>query len=244
MDLHLSMVFSGRARPRDLMSSHVPVVFVLTTLATIELFTRAAPSPGRVRLVLLAWIGLQGAIAATGFYTETRSLPPRFALAIGPPLVAIVLLFATAAGRRFVDSLNLRALTWMHTVRVPVELTLYWLFQAGLVPRLMTFEGVNFDIISGLTAPVAALLFFRAGRPKRALVLGWNVVCLLLVLNIVTRGILSVDTPFQQFGFDQPNAGLMLFPYVWLPALIVPVVVLAHLVAFRQLRAGRVPKSI
>jgi uncharacterized membrane protein YozB (DUF420 family) len=122
----------------------------------------------------------------------------------------------------------------MHTVRVPVELTLFWLFQAGLVPELMTFEGVNFDIFSGLTAPIAALVFFRSGRPWRTALVIWNAICLLLVINILTRGILSVETPFQQFGFDQPNTGVLLFPYVWLPALIVPVVVLAHLVAFRR----------
>ena len=221
------------------MPAYVPFVFILTTLATIELFARATPSPMRVRLVLFAWIALQGAIAATGFYTYEMSVPPRIVMAIGPPLVVLVLLFTTAAGRRFVDSLDLRALTWMHTVRVPVELTLFWLFQAGLVPQLMTFEGANFDIVSGLTAPVAALLFFRQGRPRRALLLGWNVICLLLVLNIVTRGILSVETPFQQFGFDQPNAGLMLFPYVWLPSLIVPLVLLGHFGAFSQLRGVR-----
>jgi hypothetical protein len=216
------------------MPAHVPVVFVLTTLATIELFARATPSPMRVRLVLFAWIALQGAIAGTGFYTHEMSLPPRIVIAIGPPIVVLVLLFTTTAGRRFVDSLDLRALTWMHTVRVPVELVLFWLFQAGLVPELMTFEGANFDIISGLTAPIAALLFFRYGRPRRALLVAWNVICLLLVLNIVTRGILSVETPFQQFGFDQPNSGLMLFPYVWLPALIVPLVLLGHFGALRR----------
>jgi hypothetical protein len=221
------------------MPAYVPFIFVLTTLATIELFARASRSPMRVRLVLFAWIVLQGAIAATGFYGDEMSVPPRFGLAIGPPVVAIVLLFTTAAGRRFVDSLDLRTLTWMHTVRVPVELTLFWLFQAGLVPELMTFEGVNFDIFSGLTAPIAALVFFRSGRPRRTALVIWNAICLLLVINILTRGILSVETPFQQFGFDQPNTGVLLFPYVWLPALIVPIVVLAHVVAFRQLRDGR-----
>ena len=221
------------------MPAYVPFVFVLTPLVTIELFARATPSPMRVRLVLFVWITLQGAIAATGFYMDEMSVPPPFVLAIGPPLAALVLLFTTAAGRRFVDSLDLRQLTWMHIVRVPVELTLFWLVQARLVPQLMTFEGVNFDIVSGLTAPVAALLFFTNGRPRRGPLVAWNVICLLLVLNIVTRGILSVETPFQQFGFDQPNTGLMLFPYVWLPSLIVPLVLLGHLVAFRQLRDDR-----
>ena len=41
------------------------------------------------------------------------SVPPRIVIAIGPPLVVLVLLFTTAGGQRFVDFLDLRALTWM-----------------------------------------------------------------------------------------------------------------------------------
>ena len=219
------------------MPSFVPFLFVFTTLATIELFARATRTPMAVRVGLFVWLLLQGAISVTGFYTETMLMPPRFVLAVGPPLFVIGALFATAAGRRWMDTLDLRMLTWMHTVRVPVELTLFWLFEASLVPQLMTFEGANFDIISGVTAPIAALALFRAGRPRRGALLAWNVVCLLLVLNIVIRAILSVETPFQQFAFDQPNQGVLLFPYVWLPSLIVPLVLLAHLTAFRQLRS-------
>ena len=214
---------------------YVVWVFTFTTLATVELFARATPTPGRVRAVLFAWLILQGSIAATGFYRDNLTLPPPVALALVPPLLVIASLFGTSSGRAWLTRGDLQMLTWMHMVRVPVELVLFWLFQAALVPELMTFEGVNFDILSGLTAPVAALAGFSLGRPRRGPLIVWNLLCLGLLLNIVSRAFLSVETPLQQFAFEQPNVGVLLVPFIWLPSLIVPVVLLAHLLTLWRL---------
>lgn len=213
-------------------------VFAGTTALTVLLF-RFVTGSRRVLILLCGWIALQTLIANSGFYTVTHTWPPRIALAIAPPLLVIAVLFLTHAGRAFLDRLNLRWLTLLHVVRIPVELVLYWLCVAGLVPEVMTYEGRNFDIVSGVTAPIVAVLAFRQGQPRRGLLLAWNVVCLVLVLNIAIHGILSVPTPFQQFGFEQPNVALLRAPFVWLPALIVPIVILSHLAAIRQLRRPR-----
>jgi hypothetical protein len=42
----------------------------------------------------------------------------------------------------------------------------------------------------------------------------------------------------QQIAFDQPNIGVMYFPFVWLPACIVPLVLLSHLASLYQLVSG------
>ena len=63
----------------------------------------------------------------------------------------------------------------------------------------------------------------------------WHVLALALLLNIVTIAVLSLPTPFQQFGLDQPNWGVLHFPFNWLPAVVVPLVLFAHLVAIRRL---------
>jgi hypothetical protein len=63
----------------------------------------------------------------------------------------------------------------------------------------------------------------------------WNFICLGLLLNIVINAILAAPFPFQQFAFDQPNRGVLYFPFIWLPGFIVPAVLLSHLVNIRQL---------
>jgi hypothetical protein len=71
-----------------------------------------------------------------------------------PPLLGIAGLFMSPKGRKFIDGLDLKSLTILHTIRIPVELVLFFLFTYKAVPELMTFEGRNFDILSGITAPV------------------------------------------------------------------------------------------
>jgi hypothetical protein len=215
------------------------VVFVSTTLATAFLFYKSTKQSVISLAILMGWLVLQSAIAVSGFYTVTDTMPPRFALAIIPPLSLIVGMFATRRGRAFMDSLSPDWLTLLHVVRIPVEMVLYWLFVQGTVPQLMTFEGSNLDILSGLTAPVVFVIGYRLPYLKPWLILIWNFCCLGLLCNVVYHGILSVPGPLQRFSFEQPNIALTHFPYLWLPCLIVPLVLFSHLVVVRRLLKNR-----
>lgn len=213
---------------------YIPVTFILTTALTLLFFYLACRSV-KALLIILGWVVLQGVVSCTGFYTVTDTLPPRFALVILPPLLAVLVMFVSNRGRSFIDGLDNRWLTWLHVVRVPVELVLFWLFVQNLVPQLMTFEGRNFDIISGLTAPLVVYFGYMRHKLPKAVMLGWNFICLGLLLNIVIHAVLSAPAPFQQLAFDQPNRALLYFPYTWLPGCIVPLVLFSHLVCIRGL---------
>lgn len=216
----------------------LPLAFVLTTALAVGLFCRAVPRPWPVLIGLGAWALLQGGVGLSGFYTVSRTVPPRLALLLGPPLLAIALLLATRAGRRFLDELRLDALTLLHAVRIPVELVLLGLYLHHAVPQLMTFEGRNPDILAGLTAPLVWWLAFRRQRLGRRGLLVWHALGLASLLNIVVNAVLAVPTPLQQFGFEQPNVAVLHFPFVWLPGVVVPLVLLAHVAALWQLRAA------
>jgi hypothetical protein len=154
--------------------------------------------------------------------------------ALFPALAAIILLFILAR-KSLIEQLPLQTLTYLHVVRIPVELVLLWLYQGGQVPQLMTFEGRNFDILAGITAPVMAWLAFRGGKINRPLLIVWNTLALGLLLNIVVNAVLSFPFPLQQFAFDQPNRGVLYFPFIWLPSTIVPIVLFCHLASLWQL---------
>lgn len=146
-----------------------------------------------------------------------------------------MLLFVTKKGRKFIDSLPLKNLTWLNTVRVPVEIVLYWLFINNAIPKLMTFEGHNFDIIAGLTAPIIAYYGVSKKTISKPIILFWNFICLGLLINIVVTAFFSAPSPLQKFAFEQPNIAILNFPFNWLPTFIVPIVLLGHLVSIRQL---------
>ena len=104
---------------------------------------------------------------------------------------------------------------------------------------MMTFEGMNYDIVSGVLAPIVFFAAFRGDEVNRWLLIGYNVLGLVLLANIVSIAALSLPSPIQQLNFDTPNRGVLLFPYVWLPTLIVPIVLFSHLAALWQLVARR-----
>lgn len=211
------------------------LAFGLTTVLTVGLFYLAARRSPRTLLVLMAWLLFQTVVGLSGFYTITNRLPPRFVLLVGPPLLLIAGLFLTKSGRHYLDGLRPDLLTLLHVVRIPVELVLWDLFLHRAIPQLMTFEGRNFDVLAGLSAPVIYFLAFRKKvLGSKALVL-WNLICLGLLFNIVVNAILSAPSPFQRFAFEQPNVAILHFPFVWLPACVVPLVLLAHLAALRRL---------
>ena len=219
---------------------YIDLVFVGTTFLTLWLLYQATGFSKYVMVVTLAWLVLQAVVGLSGFYTVTTGGPQRFALLLMPPLVLMLVLFIVPGGRRFVDGLDVRLLTLLHVVRIPAELTLYWLYLHKAVPQAMTFEGRNFDVFSGLTAPLVWYFGFVKPRLDKRVLIGWNVVCLLLLANIAVTAVLSGSPFWERFGFERRNIALFYFPFVWLPCCIVPIVLLAHLAAIRQLAKRRV----
>ena len=211
------------------------VLFIATTLLAVFLFYKATNRSGMTLIILFAWLIVQAAIALTGFYEVTTGFPPRFALLAGPAVLVIIIVFISAKGRAWLDGLDTKTLTLLHIVRIPVELTLYWLFLQKTVPQVMTFAGRNYDIIAGLTAPLVYYFGYIKNNLGKTALLVWNTLCLGLLFNIVITAVLSAPTSFQQFGFEQPNTAILYFPFVWLPCCVVPLVLLAHLVCIRKL---------
>jgi len=214
---------------------HISLLFGLTTFLTIALIYKATHFSKITLYLILSWLGIQTFIGLSGFYKITDTIPPRFLLLVLPPFLMIVGLFISSKGRQFIDKLDPKILTLLHVVRIPVELVLYWLFLNKCVPALMTFEGRNFDILSGLTAPIIYYFGFVTKQIDKKISLIWNVICLGLLVNIVANAILSAPFPFQKFAFDQPNIAILNFPFNWLPSCIVPLVLFAHLATIRQL---------
>jgi len=222
--------------------SYVSIAFILTTFLTVGFLfyafrqTVSDTTAAKILLGLIPlWLIFQAALASSEFYLRVDAFPPRLPFfAVIPALVLIILLFIFAR-KDFISQLPLKTLTLLHVIRIPVEIVLLWLFQNGQVPQLMTFEGRNFDILSGLTAPIITWLAFRNGKTNRPLLIAWNIFALLLLINIVANAVLSIPSPFQQLAFEQPNRAVLYFPFVWLPAVVVPIVLFCHLASFWQL---------
>jgi len=222
---------------------YVSGLFVATTLLAVYFLLKATSYSRATMVAVSIWLLLQAGLALQSFFLVTDTVPPRMMVLLAPPMVTIILLFATRGGRRFIDRLELRHLVLLHMVRIPVEVVLFWLCLYKTIPQVMTFEGRNFDIISGITAPVVYYFYFVRKQMSRSLLIAWNVMCLVLLLNVVIHGLLSAPGVLQRLSFDRPNIGILYFPFVWLPGFIVPLVLFAHLVSIRQVVIGKSVKE-
>lgn len=214
---------------------YISVLFVLISIGTIYWFYRATGSK-TLLYVFAGWALIQTGLGLSGLYQDTEAMPPRIMLfGIMPTLVFIIASFISGKNKEMVAQTNLQTLTYFHSIRIPVEIVLTLLYSYGVISVYTTFEGTNFDIISGVTAPVVAFLCFRAGTMNKKVLMIWNVLCLLLLLNVVITAIFAFPSPFQSLAFEQPNIAPLYFPFNLLPTVVVPLVLYAHLIALRRL---------
>lgn len=213
---------------------YIAVLFGMTVAGTIVWFYFATRSKAFL-IFVIGWTILQSILGLSGIYQDTEALPPKLMLfGFLPALIFIAGTFLTTRGRSFIDKIDLKTLTYFHSIRIPVEIVLTLLFLHGVMSVYITYEGTNFDLFSGITAPIIGYLAFR-NRTKKGLLLGWNIVCLLLLLNVVITSIFAFPSPFQKIAFEQPNIAVLYFPFILLPAVVVPTVLFGHLAAIRHL---------
>ncbi|MEZ0610059.1 hypothetical protein ACAW74_16190 [Fibrella sp. WM1] len=210
------------------------VLFVAITLLAFVFIWLATRRNRLVGLLYPVWIVVVSGVAYSGFFRITTAFPPRLIFVLLPAIGLVTYLY------RHLDARNVPT-TWLlaiHGLRVPVELGLHELYKQKQIPVFMTFEGWNFDILSGLSALLllAYCLLTKRELPPR-LFRVWNGLGLLLLAIIVLTALLSAPSPLQQLAFDQPNVAILSFPFTLLPAVIVPTVLLAHLLALKRLRA-------
>ncbi|MBD0259223.1 MAG: hypothetical protein ICV83_26190 [Cytophagales bacterium] len=185
---------------------------------------------------LAAWLAYTAALSLTGLAGDFSSFPPpMMPLVLLPPLVvALVLTFSGRFGV-VLRHVPVQWLLSLQSFRVAVEVLLWALHGQGLLPVQMTFEGLNFDVLTGITAPLAAYLVTTRPRWRRPILLGWNLAGLALLATIVVISILSLPTPLRAFPNEPANTIVTRFPFSWLPGFLVPLAYTLHFFALRKL---------
>ena len=185
-----------------------------------------------VALGILGWLLLTTFLGVKGFFQEFEAMPPPIMLTFLVPVVTMVILLRSKAVGALLDETPPQWLIYPQAFRIAVEIVLWRLAVAHIAPEQMSFEGLNFDIVAGITAPIAAYIAFGGGRNNKRLALAWNFFGLALLLTILTIAILS----FPQIGvFEQPNVFVTAWPLVWLPAFVAPWALVMHALSIRQL---------
>ena len=220
----------------------LPIILALLLVAGVSVAWRRTGASRRrstlaaagMTLGLIVWMA--ATYAAAGF--RMLHFPP------GPPTMVVVFVLllvlsvglgVSPVGRRLAAGLPLAVLVGVQGFRLPLELLMHRAYEDGLMPVQMSYSGLNFDIVTGITALIVGALLAtgRAGvRTARA----WNVMGTLLLVNIILIALLSAPTPLRVFRDGPANVWITTVPYIWLPTVMVAFAILGHIVIYRRLR--------
>ena len=189
-------------------------------------------------LLLSVWTALLMVLSYNGFFNQFEKFP-RPALAILIPLPIILIIAFSKKGTQLLQSVPPQWLLWMQSFRIAVELLLLLAFLKDRIPVQMTFEGRNFDILSGILALPVGYLLARKKSYAPQLAVVYNVIGILLLLNILVIAVLSMPTSFRYFQNEPANILVAQFPFILLPGILVPIAYTLHIFSLRQLLAGK-----
>ena len=193
----------------EFLSSLFALLSFVMAVVVIALFSRYLEGRARVRaiIVFLAWLlyadilGYKGVVAS--------HFPPGPAFLLVPVAVFLAGFVARNPGvKEFASKVPAALLIGLQVYRVLVEIVLHGLYQNGLIPRMLTFEGANFDILIGLSAPAIAWLY-ASHRISDTAVRVWSWVGIAMLLNVVIRFVLTFSRPAPN---GNPQCGHGHFP--------------------------------
>jgi hypothetical protein len=192
----------------------------------------------RVGGLIAAWLLYVYLLIQSGFLLNF-SLPPRFPLLILLPLVIFsIVLYHKLKKSKIIHNISAKSLVYFQTFRILVEIMLLYTFIEGVIPISATFEGANFDIIMGISAPIVALTIYRNLKKNRGFAVAWHILGIAMILFVAVIIGTSMYFPLMWTSrVPLVSPELLSFPYFLIAACIAPFAILIHVIALAQLRA-------
>ncbi|MBN4072929.1 hypothetical protein JYT74_02695 [Crocinitomix catalasitica] len=180
------------------------------------------------------WIVYMILISRSGvLYSD--SLPPRIPLLIFFPVFQFsFVIILIKKNRELIKAIPQTALIYVQSFRILVEFLILGMYIEHIVPQAATFEGYNFEIVTGLIALVVAY-FVQKGSIGRKGILAWNfagLFSLAIIIFIITTSFYfpsfwCADVPLVTKEFSQ-------MPYLLLAGILAPMAACFHLISIKQ----------
>lgn len=184
-------------------------------------------------LAVAGWLLLLGLLANQQVFAVV-SFPPRPMFTVLFSLIVILALSFTRTGKALLLANPLHWLVFFQAFRIGVEFWFWYGYKTGVLPKIMTFEGANLDIIAGLLALAAGFLMLKQPRQARVIATVYNIAGILILLNTLRAAALSMPSPFQQYPFDERLLLLGQPYFIYLPGILVVMALGFHILSLRQ----------
>lgn len=185
-------------------------------------------------LFFCVWIVYLTLVSRSGvLYSD--SLPPRIPLLIFFPVFQLsFVIILWKKNRELIKVIPQSALIYIQSFRVLVELLILGMYLEHIVPKAATFEGYNFEIVTGLIALVVAYLVQKETIGRKG-ILAWNFAGLISLAIIIF--IITTSFYFPEFwGAKSPlvSEEFTHMPYLLLAGVLAPMAACFHLISIKQ----------
>ena len=223
-----------------LLSAFITLIFLLGYRSVLR--STALTTPERSRKILIAalviflWLAYLAILSQTGILRDLN-LPPKFPLLVFLPFViGLLFVYFRSKNSVVIHAIPTSWLIYFQSFRIAVEVLILFTFFEGILPQSATFEGMNFDVVMGLSAPFVGIYVAKHPNRKRIQYL-WNILGICMVLfvafivasSIYFPAIWNSETPLVDLRFLD-------MPYLLLAGYLAPMAIFIHVVSLTQLR--------
>ena len=218
------------------------VVLIITFGFNSMLKTKYPSSTERLKhtlkapLLLGSWLFYVYLVSTLGLL-QGFELPPRVLIFFFiPTLVGITFFIRKYRNHSLMNALPKSWAIYFQSFRIFVELIIWKTYLAGTFPVSMSFEGYNYEILVGLSAPIIAYLVFNRKILSEKIAIAWNFVGLFVLSIIIGIAVTSAYFP-QLWGASNSLIGIEfgLFPYTLLAGFLAPMAIFMHILSLSQL---------
>jgi len=188
-------------------------------------------------IVVFGWFAFVYIWSRFGLFSKFEWFPFNAMPMILIPLIVVLIFTLSKTVKEVLVHIPQESLIKLQSFRFYVEVLLWALYASALLPIQLTFEGQNFDIITGVTAVLLTTKlgsFMLLDKLPRVVIILWNIMGLGLLVNIVTIAILSMPTQLRYFMNEPANTIVAEFPISLLPAFLVPLAYMLHILSIRK----------
>ncbi len=187
-------------------------------------------------LVIFLWLAYLTILSQTGILRDLN-LPPKFPLLVFLPLViGMIVFYNRKKNSAILHSIPRSWPIYFQSFRIAVEVLILLTYFEGILPQSATFEGYNFDVVMGLSAPIMGMYVTKHPH-RKAIQYVWNIlgICMVLFVAFIVASsiyfpiIWNSETPLVDLRFLE-------MPYLLLAGYLAPMAIFVHVLSLTQLR--------
>ncbi|OIQ15809.1 MAG: hypothetical protein BM557_10955 [Flavobacterium sp. MedPE-SWcel] len=155
---------------------------------------------------------------------------------IAPVFLFTIIFMYKNRNSSVLDKLPTHVPIFYQSFRAFIEVLFYFTFTQGILPKQVTFDGYNYDVLLGISAIFMGFYAMRKNASKKLLIV-WNIIGIGIVLfaafifitSFYVPSVWGESTEFISQEFNQ-------FPFLLLPTFLMPSAIFVHILSITQLR--------